>query len=226
MKLNDGLVDSIGMQLVLSPEKFDVIVTTNLFGDILSDVAAAEVGGLGLAPSLNSGEKYAMAQAVHGSAPDIAGQGVANPVAEILSTSMLLDWLHAKYGDDSLKKTALTIENAVHEVLSHGESEITHSRHGGKCNHSGIYLSSCQKNCKNLITFPFEIEWANGNIAPSDYLHIDGSSKTEIETNIRGQKPAICPLCNNEMAFIQTCHVRCNVCGTELSCEDKGWFWG
>jgi 3-isopropylmalate dehydrogenase len=118
IRMNDGLVDSIGMQLVLSPEKFDVLVTTNLFGDILSDVAAAEVGGLGLAPSLNSGERYAMAQAVHGSAPDIAGQGIANPVAEILSTSMLLEWLHSKHGDDSLKKTAMTMENAVHGVLS------------------------------------------------------------------------------------------------------------
>ena len=120
--MNDGLVDSVGMQLVLSPEKFDVLVTTNLFGDILSDVAAAEVGGLGLAPSLNSGEKYAMAQAVHGSAPDIAGKGVANPVAEILSTSMLLEWLHAKYGDDSLKKTASTIENSAHKILSSGDA--------------------------------------------------------------------------------------------------------
>ncbi|MGA2876603.1 MAG: isocitrate/isopropylmalate dehydrogenase family protein [Nitrososphaerales archaeon] len=121
IKMNDGLVDSVGMQLVLSPEKFDVLVTTNLFGDILSDVAAAEVGGLGLAPSLNSGEKFAMAQAVHGSAPDIAGKGVANPVAEILSTSMLLEWLYAKYDDDSLRKTASTIENSVHKILSSGD---------------------------------------------------------------------------------------------------------
>ena len=121
--LNDGLVDSIGMQLVLSPEKFDVIVTTNLFGDILSDVAAAEVGGLGLAPSLNAGEKYAMAQAVHGSAPDIAGKGIANPVAEILSTSMLLEWLYAQLGDYILKKCAVTIENAVRETLAHGDSK-------------------------------------------------------------------------------------------------------
>ncbi len=123
VKMNDGLVDSIGMQLVLFPEKFDVLVTTNLFGDILSDVAAAEIGGLGLAPSLNSGEKYAMAQAVHGSAPDIAGQGVANPVAEILSTSMLLSWLHSRYGDDSLRKTAATIETAVHKMLSSEDSK-------------------------------------------------------------------------------------------------------
>ena len=116
--LTDGLVDSIGMQVVVSPEKFDVIVTTNLFGDILSDVAAAQVGGLGLAPSLNSGEKFAMAQAVHGSAPDIAGKGIANPVAEILSSAMLLKWLYSRHGDESLNKTANSIENSVAKQLS------------------------------------------------------------------------------------------------------------
>ncbi len=129
--LNDGLVDSVGMQLVLSPEKFDVLVTTNLFGDILSDVAAAEVGGLGLAPSLNSGEKYAMAQAVHGSAPDIAGKGIANPVAEILSTSMLLEWLHSRNGDESLKRCASTIDNAVTKILASGEKELLTTDLGG-----------------------------------------------------------------------------------------------
>ncbi len=118
IRLNDGLVDSIAMQLVTSPQRFDIIVTTNLFGDILSDVAAGMVGGLGLAPSLNSGEKYAMAQAVHGSAPDIAGKGIANPAAEILSTAMLLRWLHSKSGNESARKAALDIEKATFEVLS------------------------------------------------------------------------------------------------------------
>ena len=117
VRLDDGLVDSVGMQLVLNPEKFDVLVTTNLFGDILSDISAAEVGGLGLAPSLNSGDRYAMAQSVHGAAPDIAGRGIANPVAEILSTSMLLGWMASKQNDPSLKKTALTIETAVGAIL-------------------------------------------------------------------------------------------------------------
>jgi 3-isopropylmalate dehydrogenase len=124
IKLNDGLVDSVGMNLVLAPESFDVIVTTNLFGDVLSDVAAAEVGGLGLAPSLNSGEKYGMAQAVHGAAPDIAGRGIANPIAEILSTSMLLEWLHSRHNDEALRKTAAAIEGAVHEIVSKGDKEV------------------------------------------------------------------------------------------------------
>ena len=124
VKLNDGLVDSVGMNLVLAPEKYDVLVTTNLFGDVLSDIAAAEVGGLGLAPSLNSGEKFAMAQAVHGAAPDIAGKGIANPVAEILSTSMLLEWLHSKYGDEALRRTASGVESAVRNILSVGDSKL------------------------------------------------------------------------------------------------------
>ena len=118
IRLNDGLVDSVAMQLVTFPQKFDVLVTTNMFGDILSDVAAGMVGGLGLAPSLNSGEKYAMAQAVHGSAPDIAGKGIANPAAMILSIAMLLIWLHSKTGNESVRKAALDIERATFEVLS------------------------------------------------------------------------------------------------------------
>ena len=122
VRLEEALVDSTGMQLVLAPEKFDVLVTTNLYGDIISDVAAAKVGGLGLAPSLNSGEKFAMAQAVHGSAPDIAGQGIANPVAEILSTAMLLEWLHSKHGDNSLMTSKDSIENAVLFQLSKKDS--------------------------------------------------------------------------------------------------------
>jgi 3-isopropylmalate dehydrogenase len=118
--LEEKLVDTIAMELVLKPERFDVILTTNLFGDILSDEAAGLVGGLGLSPSLNSGEKYAMGQAVHGTAPDIAGKGIANPVSEILSTAMLLQWLFSKKGekDSKLLETARMIESSVSEQLS------------------------------------------------------------------------------------------------------------
>jgi 3-isopropylmalate dehydrogenase len=121
IKLEDRLVDTASMELILSPERFDVLVTTNLFGDILSDEAAALVGGLGLAPSLNAGEKYAMAQAVHGSAPDIAGKGIANPVAEILSSAMLLDWLYSDSSgknDESLFATARMIEDTVRKQIA------------------------------------------------------------------------------------------------------------
>jgi isocitrate dehydrogenase (NAD+) len=81
------------MQLVLQPERFDVIVTTNLFGDILSDEIAGLVGGLGLAPGGNIGASAALFEAVHGSAPDIAGKGVANPSAQMLAAAMMLDHL-------------------------------------------------------------------------------------------------------------------------------------
>jgi 3-isopropylmalate dehydrogenase len=126
IQLKEGLVDSVGMQLVLAPENFDVLVTTNMFGDILSDVAAGTVGGLGLAPSLNSGEKFAMAQAVHGSAPDIAGKQIANPTAEILSTVMLLQWFFSRNEAASIGKTAADIETATIQALRSSEkSKLT-----------------------------------------------------------------------------------------------------
>jgi isocitrate dehydrogenase (NAD+) len=90
---NDLIIDNTAMQMVLRPEQFDVIVTTNMFGDILSDLAAGLVGGLGLAPGANIGADAAIFEAVHGSAPDIAGQGVANPAALILAGAMMLDHL-------------------------------------------------------------------------------------------------------------------------------------
>lgn len=88
---DDRIVDACAMQLVLNPWQFDVIVTTNLFGDILSDLIAGLVGGLGAAPGANIGEKGAIFEAVHGSAPDIAGKGVANPIALLLAAGLMLD---------------------------------------------------------------------------------------------------------------------------------------
>lgn len=89
--MNEFIIDNCAMQLVMKPEQFDVIVTTNLFGDILSDEISGLVGGLGLAPGGNIGEHGAIFEAVHGSAPDIAGEGIANPSALILAAAMLLD---------------------------------------------------------------------------------------------------------------------------------------
>src|SRR5206468_5857352 len=86
-------VDNTAMQLVLRPEQFDVMVTTNMFGDILSDEVSGLVGGLGLAPGANIGTRAAIFEAVHGSAPDIAGQGLANPSAQMLAAAMMLDYL-------------------------------------------------------------------------------------------------------------------------------------
>jgi len=99
VSVDEVIVDTMAMRLVRDPQSFDTIVTTNMFGDILTDEAAGLVGGLGMAPGLCIGRgSIAMAQATHGSAPDIAGKGIANPFAMIESTRMLFDWLGHKHG--------------------------------------------------------------------------------------------------------------------------------
>jgi 3-isopropylmalate dehydrogenase len=120
VNFDDYLVDAFAMRLILRPDAHDVVVTTNMFGDILSDEAAGLVGGLGLAPGLNAGDDHAMAQAVHGSAPDISGRGIANPTAEILSGAMLLDWLGRTRGPEVLSAAARDIERAVGVALAEG----------------------------------------------------------------------------------------------------------
>lgn len=119
--LDDHHVDTFAMHLVMHPQRFDVALCTNLYGDILSDQAAGLVGGLGMAPGLNAGDTKAMAQATHGSAPDIAGKNVANPYAMILSGKMLLDWLGAKHGEKRLISAARRIEAAVERVIAEGK---------------------------------------------------------------------------------------------------------
>src|SRR3546814_4236442 len=91
IEMQEVIVDACAMKLVLNPWQFDTIVTTNLFGDILSDLVAGLVGGLGMAPGANIGADAAIFAAVHGSAPDIAGQGIAHPVALLLAATMMLD---------------------------------------------------------------------------------------------------------------------------------------
>jgi len=115
VEYEEMLVDACAMRLILTPGHFDVIVTTNMFGDILSDEAAGLVGGLGLAPSGNIGEHHAIFEPVHGTAPDIAGKGIANPTAMILSTGMMLDWLGEA-------EAASAVEEAVIEVLREGRT--------------------------------------------------------------------------------------------------------
>ena len=104
IEVEDRIVDACAMQLVLKPETFDVLVTTNLFGDILSDEIAGLVGGLGLAPGANIGKHAAIFEAVHGTAPDIAGKGVANPAALILAACMMLDYLGQRERGDRIRK--------------------------------------------------------------------------------------------------------------------------
>jgi 3-isopropylmalate dehydrogenase len=120
--VDDFHIDAAAMHMVMHPAHFDVIVTTNMYGDILSDEAAGMVGGLGLAPAINAGDKIAMAQAVHGSAPDIAGRGIANPAAEILSIAMLLDWLGIRRNDEALRAAARAMDAAVDQALANGEA--------------------------------------------------------------------------------------------------------
>jgi isocitrate dehydrogenase (NAD+) len=102
--MNELIVDNCAMQLVMRPEQFDVIVTTNLFGDILSDEISGLVGGLGLAPGGNIGEHGAIFEAVHGSAPDIAGKGIANPSALILAAAMMLDHVGEAVAGDRVRR--------------------------------------------------------------------------------------------------------------------------
>jgi 3-isopropylmalate dehydrogenase len=112
---NEEIVDACAMKMVMFPERFNVVVTTNLFGDILSDLAAGIVGGLGMAPSANIGDKMAVFEPVHGSAPDIAGKGIANPIAQMLSAGMMLDWLGEK-------QAAKVLEASIVEVLREGKT--------------------------------------------------------------------------------------------------------
>jgi len=119
-------VDAASLYLVQRPQEFDVIVTENLFGDILSDLAAGLVGGMGLAPSADVGEHHGMFQPSHGSAPDIAGQDAANPIATILSVAMMLDWLK----HPETMRGAVAIRQAVEGVLQ--EPEVRTRDLGGK----------------------------------------------------------------------------------------------
>ena len=113
-------VDAMALNLVMKPWVYDVLVTENMFGDILSDLIAALVGGMGMAPSADIGDQYALFQPAHGTAPDIAGQGIANPCAMILSAAMMLDWLGQRHGDTALADGARAIESAVQGALASG----------------------------------------------------------------------------------------------------------
>lgn len=118
VKFNEVLVDGFAMKVVMNPHQFDVVVTTNQFGDILTDLGAGLVGGLGLAPGLVCGERQAMAQATHGSAPDIAGQNIANPYALIMSGQMLLEWLGRQRGEVKAIEAARLMEAAMENVIA------------------------------------------------------------------------------------------------------------
>ena len=118
VQYEERIIDAMAALLVRDASQFDVIVTTNLYGDILSDEATEISGGLGLAASLNAGATYAVAQAQHGSAPDIAGKNVANPSSLIGSAAMLLAWLGERRADDKFNRAATAIEAALDHVIA------------------------------------------------------------------------------------------------------------
>ena len=121
VQFEEMMIDSTAMKLVAEPQRFDVVVTTNQFGDILTDIGAGLVGGLGLAPGLCIGEKQAMAQATHGSAPDISGRNIANPYAMIMSGQMLMGWLGRKHKDAKASAAAELMQKAVTKVIAEGK---------------------------------------------------------------------------------------------------------
>ncbi len=115
IEYNELIVDNAAMQLVMNPSQFDILLTENLYGDIFSDLAAGLVGGLGLAPGANIGDEVAVFEAVHGSAPDIAGKNIANPIAIILAGALMLDWMGEV-------EAAQKIRKSVELVLKEGKT--------------------------------------------------------------------------------------------------------
>jgi 3-isopropylmalate dehydrogenase len=129
IKYNEMYVDAATMHLIRTPQDFDVLCTCNMFGDILSDEAAQLIGGLGMAPGANIGDNFALFEPIHGSAPDIAGKHIANPLSMILSAKMMLEWLGERYNDSKCLKAAEAIEKAAVQTLVSG---VTVPDLGGK----------------------------------------------------------------------------------------------
>jgi 3-isopropylmalate dehydrogenase len=113
-------VDACAMNLIRQPEQFDVVVTTNLFGDILSDESSQVVGGLGMAPAANIGDDFALFEPVHGAAFDIAGKNIANPSSFLLSIKMMLDWLGAKHNDSKCFEVGKKLESTIFDLVKAG----------------------------------------------------------------------------------------------------------
>jgi 3-isopropylmalate dehydrogenase len=139
--LDDVIVDAMAALLIRSPERFDVIVTTNMFGDILSDEASELTGSLGLGGAINAGDAVCMAQAQHGSAPDIAGKGAANPTSLILSAALLLEWRGRRDGNDKLLAASRGIETAVDSALADPANRTPDL--GGTATTDGFAMAVC-----------------------------------------------------------------------------------
>jgi 3-isopropylmalate dehydrogenase len=154
IEIDYALVDALTMYLVTRPGYYDVIVSENLLGDIISDLGAATIGGLGMADSSEIGDRHALFQASHGSAPDIAGKNLANPIATILSGASMLEWLGLRHNDPSLTETASNIRNAIIEILKEG-SVVTGDL-GGTAGTDEFVNAVCKK--VKLTRFPGEFE--------------------------------------------------------------------
>ena len=120
IKFEEMYVDACAMNLIRQPQEFDVVVTTNLFGDILSDESSQVVGGLGMAPAANIGDKFALFEPVHGAAFDIAGKNIANPSSFLLSIKMMLDWLGAKHNDEKCVIVGQKLESTIFDLVKSG----------------------------------------------------------------------------------------------------------
>lgn len=141
VELEEVIVDAAAALLIRSPDRFDVIVTTNMFGDILSDEASELSGSLGLGGAINVGDDICVAQAQHGSAPDIAGRNIANPTSLILSAAMLLDWRGRRDGNQALVAAAASIHRAVDTVL---DNPATRTRDvGGQLDTDAFAEATC-----------------------------------------------------------------------------------
>jgi isocitrate dehydrogenase (NAD+) len=135
VQAEEMIIDAAEMRLVQDPSKFDVILCENLYGDIVSDLCAGMVGGLGVTPGANIGDECSVFEAVHGSAPDIAGKGIANPLALLMSATMMLNHLRTTRGDEACGEAAARIKAAYDGALAAGESTADL---GGSLNTSGF----------------------------------------------------------------------------------------
>ncbi len=142
VEIDHAYADAITVHMLKKPDFYDVIVAENMFGDIISDLGAGTVGGLGIAASAEIGDDHALFQGAHGSAPDIAGQDRASPLATILSGALMLRWLAERHGDGELAAAAGRVEQAVESVLAAGEQ--VPSDLGGSASCSDITAAVCR----------------------------------------------------------------------------------
>jgi 3-isopropylmalate dehydrogenase len=147
-KADSAYVDAMALNLILKPWAFDVMVTENMFGDILSDLIAGLVGGMGMAPSADIGDKHALFQPAHGTAPDIAGKGIANPTAMLLSVAMMLEWLGTRENESRLLDGAQLLRDAVSSAFATG---LVRPREFGGTSGTAAITSAVMDNLKGAV---------------------------------------------------------------------------